>query len=167
MKFRILLDEKSEMAAIHAAIAVFVEMGAEMAEDESGHDVVAICPSLTRILPQAEIDMYGAVLVLHPSLLPTRRGPSAVKWAVVDGDGIGGVTWFWACTGLDNGDICSQEAFHIRRGAKAREVYEAQYIPAMARTLRTAIREMMAGYFRRVPQVLENGSYQPRYVNGK
>jgi len=41
----------------------------------------------------------------HPSLLPRHRGPSAINWAIIQGDATTGVTIFWPDEGLDTGPV--------------------------------------------------------------
>ena len=41
----------------------------------------------------------------HPSLLPRHRGPSAINWAIIQGDTTTGVTIFWPDEGLDTGPV--------------------------------------------------------------
>lgn len=41
----------------------------------------------------------------HPSVLPRHRGPSAINWAIINGETTTGVTVFWPDDGLDTGPI--------------------------------------------------------------
>jgi methionyl-tRNA formyltransferase len=41
----------------------------------------------------------------HPSLLPRHRGPSAVNWAIIQGDAETGIAIFWPDEGLDTGPV--------------------------------------------------------------
>jgi methionyl-tRNA formyltransferase len=41
----------------------------------------------------------------HPSLLPRHRGPSAINWAIIEGDPKTGVAIFWPDEGLDTGPV--------------------------------------------------------------
>src|SRR3954447_22685307 len=41
----------------------------------------------------------------HPSLLPRHRGPSAINWAIIQGDAKTGVAIFWPDEGLDTGPV--------------------------------------------------------------
>jgi methionyl-tRNA formyltransferase len=41
----------------------------------------------------------------HPSLLPRHRGPSAINWAIIQGDPTTGITVFWPDDGLDTGPV--------------------------------------------------------------
>jgi methionyl-tRNA formyltransferase len=41
----------------------------------------------------------------HPSLLPRHRGPSAINWAIIQGDATTGIAIFWPDEGLDTGPV--------------------------------------------------------------
>ncbi|MEA2288146.1 MAG: methionyl-tRNA formyltransferase [Solirubrobacteraceae bacterium] len=41
----------------------------------------------------------------HPSLLPRHRGPSAINWAIIQGDRTTGLSIFWPDEGLDTGPV--------------------------------------------------------------
>jgi methionyl-tRNA formyltransferase len=41
----------------------------------------------------------------HPSLLPRHRGPSAINWAIIQGDRKTGIAIFWPDEGLDTGPV--------------------------------------------------------------
>jgi methionyl-tRNA formyltransferase len=41
----------------------------------------------------------------HPSLLPRHRGPSAINWAIIQGDAKTGIAIFWPDEGLDTGPV--------------------------------------------------------------
>jgi methionyl-tRNA formyltransferase len=41
----------------------------------------------------------------HPSLLPRHRGPSAINWAIIQGDPKTGIAIFWPDDGLDTGPV--------------------------------------------------------------
>lgn len=67
-----------------------------------------------RILPQALLNLppLGCVNV-HPSLLPTYRGPSPLQAAVAAGDSETGVTIMRMDAGMDTGPIFTQERFAL------------------------------------------------------
>lgn len=49
----------------------------------------------------------------HPSLLPRHRGRSSIEWAVRMRDPITGGTVFWLNSGIDRGDVASQDICFI------------------------------------------------------
>lgn len=124
---------------------------------------VAIAPLLTEFLSMERITAPEiGTLVFHPSLLPRHRGADAIKWAFNLGETYTGVTWFWPNEGVDTGDICEQEVLAIRDGERPKEFYMRAVLPAAVRTLERALHGIEKGYPRRVPQILENGSYEPK-----
>jgi len=124
---------------------------------------IAIAPMLTRVLTAEEINAppFGT-LIFHPSLLPRHRGIDAIKWTFRMGETYTGVTWFWPDEGIDTGDICEQDVIAIVPGERPRDFYIRAIIPAGVRTLSRALEGVANGQPRRVPQQLENGSYEPR-----
>lgn len=121
----------------------------------------AVAPLLTRKLCREEwaAPRLGT-LIFHPSLLPFRRGPDAVRWAVGQVDASSGVTWFWADEGLDAGPICEQEPVRLVPGESPGRAYHTRYIPAGLRALERAVAGIRAGLIRRVPQAASEASYQ-------
>lgn len=156
MKIHVIGD--ISLPAVSQSLKLCKENGFEIT-GHTGCDI-AIAPYLAyKLTAELELPKIGT-LVFHPSLLPTRRGGSAIKWAYKFGDNITGVTWFWADKWLDGGDICSQEAFPINKNNSPREHYNSMVLPAMQRTLQTALDEFKIGYFRRVAQVNENATFE-------
>lgn len=70
-----------------------------------------IVASYGKLIPQEIIDIppHG-ILNVHASLLPQYRGASPVQRAVLNGDSTTGVTIMRIDSGLDTGDIVSQES---------------------------------------------------------
>ncbi len=131
---------------------------------------LALAPSLRRVLARAEWSAPRlGTLVFHPSLLPLRRGPDAVRWAATSGDAVTGATWFWCDEGLDEGPICEQELVHVPAGITPRRLYEAVIAPAGVRCLSRALDALTAGFVRTVPQDAAASTYQswaPRASRG-
>ncbi len=67
-----------------------------------------------QILPQALLDLpsFGCLNV-HTSLLPKYRGAAPIQWAILDGESETGVTIMKMDSGLDTGDILTQETTPI------------------------------------------------------
>ena len=125
---------------------------------------LAVAPLLTAFLTDEAINTPRiGTLVFHPSLLPRHRGADAIKWAFALGETYSGVTWFWPDSGIDTGDICEQEVLAILPGETPREYYNRAVIPAAMRTLQRVLWSIQGGVPpRRVAQIRENGSYEPR-----
>jgi methionyl-tRNA formyltransferase len=75
---------------------------------------LALCWGFPWKLPQAALDVapLGSIN-LHPALLPRRRGPIPLAWALRDGDGTFGVTWHRMDAELDTGGILAQTTVPI------------------------------------------------------
>jgi methionyl-tRNA formyltransferase len=122
---------------------------------------VALGPHLRRRLSPDEIAAPPmGTLIFHPSILPFRRGPDSVRWAVRSGDRVSGVTWFWADKGLDTGDICEQEPVVVPPGITPRDLYHCRMVPAGLRALERALSGILAGRPRRVPQEHAIATYE-------
>ena len=125
---------------------------------------VAIAPLLTRKISDAEIAKPSlGTLIFHPSLLPRHRGRDAIRWAYRLGEKYTGVTWFWADSGYDTGDVCEQEILVIG-DKRPRDFYEQDVIPAAVRLLRYIILDLKNGIVRRRPQNEAAASYEPPIV---
>ncbi len=59
----------------------------------------------------------------HPSLLPKYRGPSAINWPIIQGEGETGLSIFWPDNGLDTGDVLLQKKTHIGPNDSLGSVY--------------------------------------------
>ena len=61
---------------------------------------------VTLFVPEPVLDTptHGSIQY-HPSLLPRHRGPSAINWAIIQGDPKTGVAIFWPDDGLDTGPV--------------------------------------------------------------
>ena len=87
----------------------------EAAQEFAGHKAdAAIVVAYGRILPDAFLNVCprGAINV-HFSLLPKYRGAAPVNWAIVNGEGVTGVSTMQMDAGLDTGDILLQRALDI------------------------------------------------------
>ncbi|MCW8128892.1 MAG: formyl transferase [Planctomycetota bacterium] len=122
---------------------------------------VALAPRLTRKLGPEELRAPRlGVLVFHPSILPYRRGPDAIRWTVHAGERVSGVTWFWADEGLDTGPICEQEPVLLNPGESPGRAYHTRYQPAGLAALARALDGILAGSPRRAPQEEALASYE-------
>lgn len=82
----------------------FIEILKELAPD------MIVVAAFGQIIPKEILDMpqYGC-LNIHASLLPKYRGAAPIQQAVIDGEKESGVTIMQMGTGLDTGDMISQE----------------------------------------------------------
>jgi methionyl-tRNA formyltransferase len=68
-------------------------------------------------------------LIGHPSLLPRHRGRDAVEWTIRMRDPIAGFTWFLADSGIDTGQIVTQDFCHVRPGWTASDLWREELFP--------------------------------------
>jgi methionyl-tRNA formyltransferase len=75
----------------------------DMAELEPDLMVMAF---VTLFVPEPVLDTptHGSIQY-HPSILPRHRGPSAINWAIIQGEEKTGITVFWPDEGLDTGPV--------------------------------------------------------------
>ena len=81
--------------------------------EKTDPDIIVVA-AYGQILPQRVLDIprFGCVNV-HASLLPELRGASPIQRAIAQGDKKSGVTIMKMATGLDTGDIITQEETDI------------------------------------------------------
>lgn len=130
---------------------------------DPAYAVVAIAPLLTRKLTRStwEAPAHGT-LIFHPSALPYRRGPDAIRWTLRSGERVSAATWFWCNEGLDTGPVCEQEVVVLKPGESPGRAYHTRFIPAGLRALQRALDGILAGHPRRVSQDSALATYDPR-----
>jgi len=64
----------------------------------------------------------GGAINVHPSLLPTGRGPAPVAWAILSGDRETGVSTMLLDSGMDTGPVLLQESMEIPPDATAGDI---------------------------------------------
>jgi len=151
-----------EKEAVLRSRDLILSLGHEL---ENGHFEVdlGVAPLLREKVPREEIERFKyGLLVFHPSLLPHRRGPSAIKHTFIAGDPVTGATWFWANDKLDAGDICEMEVVRVNHYKTFQQFYKQDVIPALLRTLERSLTAIEKGHVRRIPQVEEYASYDPK-----
>lgn len=104
----------------------------------------------------------------HPSLLPRHRGRSSIEWAVRMLDAVTGGTVFWLNSGIDRGDIASQEICFIdpklygidpKKAAKILWEHELQAMGL--RLIDRTLRNIHAGNIVKIPQRKEFSTFEP------
>ncbi len=100
-------------------------------------------------------------ICFHPSLLPKRRGASAINWAIINGDAETGVTWFWPDRGIDTGPILIQRAVPIGPDDSTGSLYFNRIFPLGIETLSEAIDLIKSGRAPAIAQDESLASYEP------
>lgn len=137
----------------NACIAVCEQAGLTRCFDPDW-GALAFAPLLRRKLTPADFNApEHGTLIFHPSALPYRRGPDAIRQALAASERVSAATWFFADERLDAGPICEQELVLLDPHADARSNYGDRFVPAAVRAFERAIEYFVAtGKFHRVPQ---------------
>ena len=105
---------------------------------------LVIAPFLKRAIPQ---DVWSTVrcLVVHPGVVGD-RGPSALDWAILDGERRWGVTILQANAEMDAGDVWASVEFDLRDAAKG-SVYRNEVTESAIEAVRVALERIVRGEF--------------------
>ncbi|MEA3413402.1 MAG: hydrogenase maturation protein [Pseudomonadota bacterium] len=107
-----------------------------------------IAPFLKRAIPPS-IWRRHVCLVVHPGIRGD-RGPSALDWAILNREDIGGVTVLQANAEMDAGDIWAFSEFNMRDTGKA-SLYRNEVTDAAVAAVNLAVARYAAGDFRPRP----------------
>jgi putative two-component system hydrogenase maturation factor HypX/HoxX len=102
---------------------------------------LVIAPLLKRAIPEA-VWRDTVCLVVHPGIVGD-RGPSALDWAIVDGERAWGVTVLQAEAELDAGPVWASEPFTMREATKS-SLYRREVTEAAARAVTRAVQRFAA-----------------------
>ena len=128
--------------------------------DEPRNTEFAIAPLLIRKLTSREFMAPRiGTLIFHPSALPYRRGPDAIRQTIAAGERVTAATWFWCEAGLDTGAICEQELVVLHPDESHGRAYHTRFIPAGLRALRRAVDGIANGCVRCDPQDEQLATY--------
>jgi putative two-component system hydrogenase maturation factor HypX/HoxX len=102
---------------------------------------LVIAPFLKRAIPE---EVWRAVpcLVVHPGIVGD-RGPSALDWAILEGEGEWGVTVLRADAELDAGPVWAAETFPMRDATKS-SLYRREVTEAAVRAVTRAVARFAA-----------------------
>jgi len=103
---------------------------------------IIVAPFLKRAIPRA---VWNSVpcLVVHPGVVGD-RGPSALDWAVQEGETRWGVTILQANAEMDAGDVWAAAEFEMRAASKG-SLYRNEVTEAVVNALRTALQRIERG----------------------
>ena len=124
-------------------------------------DVIAVA-CFPHIFPPALLDLprHGC-LNLHPSLLPTYRGPEPLFWIARNDERVSGITLHFLSRNVDSGDIVAQTRIERPDGISGAEL-EQQCAQEGAELLLTAVKQLEQGQsLARQPQLEADASYFP------
>jgi len=114
---------------------------------------LVVAPFLQRAIPEA-VWRSTVCLVVHPGVVGD-RGPSAIDWAIVDGETEWGVTVLQADAEFDAGPVWATETFAMRAATKS-SLYRHEVTEAAARAV-----------VRAVQRYAESGPRPPAVVAGR
>ncbi len=114
-----------------------------------------------QILPKSllEIPGHGAVNV-HASLLPKYRGAAPIPWAILNGEGVTGITTMMLDKGMDTGDILLQTEIPIDDGETSQTLHDRLALLG-AQLLSETVKGMKAGSIHPIPQDHSKATYAP------
>jgi putative two-component system hydrogenase maturation factor HypX/HoxX len=144
------LTERGHEVSIEYDIADSV---AEEAVEAFAPDLI-IAPFLKRALPES-IWRHHICLIVHPGIVGD-RGPSALDWAIINGEREWGVTVLQATAELDAGPIWAGATFPMRAACKS-SLYRNEVTDAAERAVLLAVERFAARTFRSVPLAAAQG----------
>ena len=114
--------------------------------------VTGVLVSFGKIIPQSIIDLFTPGIVnVHPSLLPTYRGPSPIESAILNGDTETGVSIMQLSAAMDAGPVYTRIS-HLLIGTETQpELYETLG-KAGAKELVRVLLSIMSGELQPTPQ---------------
>lgn len=116
-----------------------------------------VAPYLRRAIP-ASIWQRHVCLIVHPGIVGD-RGPSALDWAILNGETAWGVTVLQAEAEMDAGPIWASASFPLRAATKA-SIYRHEVTEAACRALLQAVERFAAGDFVPTPLADAGGGEQ-------
>ncbi|HET9702212.1 MAG TPA: hydrogenase maturation protein, partial [Burkholderiales bacterium] len=109
---------------------------------------LVIAPFMKRAIP-GSVWRSHVCLVVHPGIVGD-RGPSALDWAILNGETEWGVTVLQANAEMDGGDIWASETFPMREARKS-SLYRNEVTEAATRCVLTAVNRFERGGYRPEP----------------
>ena len=139
-----------ELAARGHELSVELDIGDSVTEEAVAlfdpHLLVA--PFLKRAIPES-VWKHRVCLVVHPGIVGD-RGPSALDWAIMNGESEWGVTVLQANGVMDGGDVWAWRGFPMREASKG-SLYRNEVTEAAAAAVLEAVESFQTGRFKPVP----------------
>jgi len=107
-----------------------------------------VAPFLKRAIPEP-VWRSNICFVVHPGIVGD-RGPSALDWAILDGESEWGVTVLQANDEMDAGDVWATRSFPMRAASKA-SLYRTEVTAAAVEALLEAVERFTDSEFEPVP----------------
>lgn len=109
---------------------------------------LVLAPYLRRAIPES-IWRRHVCLVVHPGIVGD-RGPSALDWAILEGEREWGVTVLQATGEMDAGPVWASATFPMRAGRKS-SLYRNEVTEAAVRAVKLALERFASGAYRPRP----------------
>jgi len=74
---------------------------------------INLCVTFHRILKDKHLKMASLNINIHPSLLPSYRGPTPTNWMIYNKEKICGITAHYLTNDIDKGEIIYQKAYPL------------------------------------------------------
>ena len=155
----------AELAALGHEPSVELDINDQVTTEAVGlfRPHLILAPYLRRAIPEP-IWRRHLCLIIHPGILGD-RGPSALDWAVQEGEPDWGVTLLQAEAEMDAGPIWASRGFPMRP-AKKSSLYRNEVTEAALATVREALEllpDYMAGHWQPLPLTAANarGRWRP------
>ena len=150
-----------ELAARGHALSVEFDINDEVTREAVGlfRPDLLIAPFMKRAIPD---DLWRQLpcLVIHPGIRGD-RGPSALDWAIREGEREWGVTLLQASGEMDAGDVWTSVSFPMRRAAKS-SLYRREVTDGAARCVLEAVELAVDPSFRPEPVDLADPAVRGR-----
>ena len=114
---------------------------------------LVVAPFLKRAIPE-DVWRRHVCLIVHPGIVGD-RGPSALDWAIQEGEAEWGVTVLQAEAAMDAGPVWASESFPMRAATKS-SLYRGEVTEAAVKAVLTAIERFASGTF--TPQRVAPGA---------
>jgi methionyl-tRNA formyltransferase len=125
---------------------------------------IGVMAYVLQFAPQefVNIPKHG-MIQYHPSLLPKYRGPSAIGWAIANGETETGLTIFRPTDGLDEGPVILQKSCVISPDATLGSVYFDHLFPLGVQAMLEAADSVVGGTHTEVVQDESAAGYEGWY----
>jgi len=101
--------------------ASLVHFHNELSALEPSHGVLV---SYGKIIPDSILNLFpGGIINVHPSLLPSYRGPSPIEAAILNGDARTGISLIKLTSGMDEGPIYAQKTLDLGHDETRPDLY--------------------------------------------